>query len=77
VVLTGVDDYVTDGTNVIKLSNGHDLLGSITGSGCMVGTTVATFCAAASMLAADERGSDAKEDGRLVRGDMFSAAVGG
>jgi thiamine-phosphate diphosphorylase/hydroxyethylthiazole kinase len=47
--MTGVSDYITDGHTVIKLSNGHPLLGDITGSGCMVGTAVATFCGADSI----------------------------
>ncbi|KAI9067159.1 Hydroxyethylthiazole kinase [Trametes sanguinea] len=77
IVLTGVKDYVSDGTVVVRLSNGHPYLGEITGSGCMVGTAVATFCAGASMAAAPQRGDDAPEDGRLVRGDMLAAAIGG
>ncbi|EMD37498.1 hypothetical protein CERSUDRAFT_105469 [Gelatoporia subvermispora B] len=76
IVLTGVTDWVSDGTTVIKLSNGDKLLGEITGSGCMVGTSVATFCAGASLVAAAARSSDA-EDGMLARGDMLAAAVGG
>jgi len=77
VVLSGVTDWVSDGTTVVRLSNGHPLLGEITGSGCMLGTCVATFCAGASMGAAAERAADAAEDGKLVRGDMLAAAVAG
>ena len=76
-MLTGVTDYVSDGTTVVRLSNGHPLLGEITGSGCMVGTAVATFCAGASMAEACKRASDVAEDAKLVRGDMLVAAVGG
>ncbi len=76
-MLTGVTDYVSDGTTVVRLSNGHPLLGEITGSGCMVGTAVATFCAGASTAAAVARGGDEPEDAKLVRGDMLVAAVGG
>lgn len=72
VVLTGVIDWVSDGTVVVKLSNGHAYLGEITGSGCMVGTSIATFCAGASLVAQNEDAS-----GKLVRGDMLVAAVGG
>ncbi|EKM54330.1 uncharacterized protein PHACADRAFT_123292 [Phanerochaete carnosa HHB-10118-sp] len=77
VVLTGVTDWVSDGHAVARLSNGHALLGEITGSGCMVGTAVATFCAGASTAAAAGRAADAEDDGMLVRGDMFVAAIGG
>lgn len=72
VVLTGKSDWISDGSIVIKLDNGPSLLGDITGSGCMAGTCVATFCAAACALDQD---SDA--DARLVRGDMLLGAVGG
>lgn len=76
-MLTGVTDYVSDGTTVVRLSNGHPLLGEITGSGCMVGTAVATFCAGASTAAAATRSGEEPEDAKLVRGDMLVAAVGG
>jgi len=71
VVMTGQSDYVSDGKTVVRLDNGHELLGKITGSGCMVGTAVATFCGATS-VEAQSKGEDA---GKLVQGDMFSAAV--
>ncbi|KAG6337093.1 hypothetical protein ID866_2004 [Astraeus odoratus] len=72
VALTGPTDFVSDGTTVIKLGNGHHLLGDITGSGCMVGTCIATFCAGASAQANVEDCA-----GKLVRGDMLLGAVGG
>lgn len=74
IVLTGVTDWISDGNTVVKLSNGHSLLGEITGSGCMVGTSVATFCAGISMAAASDFNADF---GRLTRGDMLVGAVGG
>jgi thiamine-phosphate diphosphorylase / hydroxyethylthiazole kinase len=77
VALTGVTDWVSDGNTVVRLSNGHQLLGEITGSGCMVGTAIATFCGGESSAANYERSEDAAEDGKLVRGDMFLAAIGG
>ncbi|KAI0674972.1 Hydroxyethylthiazole kinase [Trametes maxima] len=78
IVLTGVVDHISDGTTVVRLSNGHPLLGEITGSGCMVGTAVATFCAGASLSAEEaRRGARSAEDAKLVRGDMLVAAVGG
>lgn len=72
VVMTGKSDYVSDGKTVVRLDNGHELLGHITGSGCMVGTAVATFCGAASVEAAQGQNLGA---GKLVEGDMFGAAV--
>ena len=71
IVLTGVTDYVSDGINVVKLDNGHRLLGDITGSGCMVGTCVAVFCAAAASTEKLSRND------KLVNGDMLCGAIGG
>ena len=47
-------------------------MGDITGSGCLVGTCVATFCAAAWELA-----KDGDEAAKPVKGDMLLGAVGG
>lgn len=74
IVMTGVSDYVSDGATVLKVSNGHELLGVITGSGCMTGTLVAVFCAAArtAFLA-----SGKEDGGELVQGDMLAGALAG
>jgi thiamine-phosphate diphosphorylase/hydroxyethylthiazole kinase len=72
VVLTGQTDWISDGSCVVKLENGHAMLGDITGSGCMVGTCVAAFCAAACALDAENNA-----DGKLIRGDMLLGAIGG
>jgi thiamine-phosphate diphosphorylase/hydroxyethylthiazole kinase len=70
-LLSGPTDNLSDGSTVIRLSNGHDLLGQITGAGCVLGTTIATFCGAASMTASGScRGS-------LADGDMLLATAGG
>lgn len=90
IALTGVTDWITDGVTVVKLSNGHRLLGDITGSGCMVhhhfsyfstswthvqvGTAVATFCGAMSMAA---KSQPVDRSNGLVDGDMFVATVAG
>ncbi|KIM78882.1 hypothetical protein PILCRDRAFT_75085 [Piloderma croceum F 1598] len=71
IILTGITDYVSDGSTVIKLDNGHELLAHITGSGCMVGTCVAVFCAAAASTV------EVRTDKKLVDGDMLSGAIGG
>ncbi|PWY99744.1 HK-domain-containing protein [Testicularia cyperi] len=51
VLLSGKTDYLTDGQTVITSTNGHPLLGAITGSGCALGVTVGTGLAAACNLA--------------------------
>ncbi|KAI5362445.1 Putative hydroxyethylthiazole kinase, aldolase-type TIM barrel, thiamine phosphate synthase/TenI [Septoria linicola] len=42
VLMTGATDVVSDGERTITISNGHELLGEITGSGCTLGTTIAS-----------------------------------
>lgn len=69
-MLSGPTDYLSDGSTVIRLSNGHELLGQITGAGCMLGTTIAAFCGAASIAASSSR------KGSLVDGDMLLATAG-
>ncbi|PWN35118.1 hydroxyethylthiazole kinase [Meira miltonrushii] len=47
VLLTGKEDYLSNGQHAVKVSNGHELLGRITGSGCALGVVVAASMAAA------------------------------
>ncbi|ETW81065.1 hypothetical protein HETIRDRAFT_452502 [Heterobasidion irregulare TC 32-1] len=75
-ILSGPTDYISDGSTVFRLSNGHALLGQITGAGCILGTAIATFCGAASMLAEREC-SDDESLGVLVNGDMLLASAAG
>lgn len=74
ILLTGETDWISDGDVVLKVTNGHPYLGSITGSGCMLGTSIATFCAAANLSAP---ASPSDSDRLLVHGDMLVAALGG
>jgi len=71
-VMTGPIDYISDGVIVVSLSNGDEILGKITGSGCIVGSSIASFCAVASTLAAPEESHSA-----LVSGDMLLGAIAG
>lgn len=43
--MTGSIDYLSDGERTYAIKNGHSYLGSITGSGCTLGTTIAAFLA--------------------------------
>ena len=45
VAITGAVDYVTDGAGVLRVHNGHPLMGRITGSGCTATTIIGAFCA--------------------------------
>ncbi|KAK7045553.1 thiamine biosynthetic bifunctional enzyme [Paramarasmius palmivorus] len=70
IALTGKIDYVSDGECVVILQNGHELLGRITGSGCITGSCIASYCAVASRLAGIQ-------EGVLVSGDIFLGTVAG
>ncbi|EFQ86284.1 hypothetical protein PTT_18545 [Pyrenophora teres f. teres 0-1] len=46
VLMTGATDLISDGTRTYAISNGHEYLGLITGSGCTLGTTLSAYMAA-------------------------------
>lgn len=46
VLLTGKCDVVSDGEQTFVVENGHEVMGRITGTGCVLGTTVSAFVAA-------------------------------
>ncbi|KAL9630227.1 MAG: hypothetical protein Q9164_006527 [Protoblastenia rupestris] len=43
VLMTGSTDFLSDGDRTFAIKNGHEYLGSITGSGCTLGTAIASF----------------------------------
>jgi hydroxyethylthiazole kinase len=43
--VTGPTDYVSDGQRVIAVSNGHELLGTVSGTGCMATAVTGSFLA--------------------------------
>lgn len=43
VAITGAVDYVTDGRRVVRVANGHPLMGIVTGTGCGATAIVAAF----------------------------------
>jgi hydroxyethylthiazole kinase len=45
VAITGKRDIISDGTRVLGVDNGHPLLKTVTGTGCMATTVIAIFCA--------------------------------
>ncbi|QKG85323.1 hydroxyethylthiazole kinase [Kroppenstedtia pulmonis] len=45
VIVTGEKDVITDGAMWAEVSNGHPLMGAITGTGCMCAPVVAAFAA--------------------------------
>lgn len=46
VLLTGECDVVSDGERTFVVENGREVMGRITGTGCVLGTTVSAFVAA-------------------------------
>jgi thiamine-phosphate diphosphorylase/hydroxyethylthiazole kinase len=46
ILMTGSTDLISDGTRTYAISNGHEYLGRITGSGCALGTTLSAYLAA-------------------------------
>lgn len=88
VVMTGAEDYISNGTTVLRCTNGHPLLGLITGSGCMTGSIVACFLAAARTwflqrvgdMGADEEGFSEQgweSESQLTQGNMLIGALAG
>jgi thiamine-phosphate diphosphorylase / hydroxyethylthiazole kinase len=45
VLMTGSTDFLSDGTRTVAITNGTPLLGQITGSGCALGSTIASYVA--------------------------------
>jgi hydroxyethylthiazole kinase len=73
VAVTGPVDHVSDGETVNSVANGHELMGTVTGTGCM--STAVTGCflgvqphalsaATAALVAFGVAGEDAAEDAR-------------
>jgi hydroxyethylthiazole kinase len=46
-VVTGPVDHVSDGARVIAIANGHELLGTVSGTGCMATAVTGSFVAVA------------------------------
>ncbi len=46
IAVTGIEDFITDGIRWARCSNGHKLMGRVTGTGCGATTAVACFSAA-------------------------------
>jgi hydroxyethylthiazole kinase len=72
--VTGVVDHVSDGERVISVSNGHELLATVTGTGCMSSAITGCFvavkrdapldAAAEALVAFGVAGEDAAADAK-------------
>ena len=76
IALTGPTDYISDGHRVFELSNGHEMLGRVTGSGCIVGTAIASYCGASYALE-QSQSTSSQADYRLYKGNSLIAAITG
>jgi len=45
VAITGARDFISDGRRVLGVDNGHAMMKSVTGTGCMATAMVGAFCA--------------------------------
>ena len=45
VVMTGVQDIVSDSKDIYLIDNGHKMMGSIVGTGCMAASVICSFAA--------------------------------
>jgi thiamine-phosphate diphosphorylase/hydroxyethylthiazole kinase len=43
IVMTGKVDYVSDGESTFELSDGHEIQGDVTGTGCSLGSIIAAY----------------------------------
>jgi len=48
VVVTGPEDFITDGERRVRLANGHPLMSRVTGTGCVCSALVGAFAAVQS-----------------------------
>jgi hydroxyethylthiazole kinase len=87
--VTGAVDYVSDGTRVLAVENGHELLGTVSGTGCMSTAITGAFLAAepgspldaavealvAFGVAGEDAAADAKGPGTFHAG-LYDALAG-
>ncbi len=46
VVVTGVEDIITDGKSCLVVKNGHEVMARVVGTGCMAASVIGTFAGA-------------------------------
>ncbi|WP_406659657.1 hydroxyethylthiazole kinase [Methanolobus sp. ZRKC3] len=51
VVMTGVEDVVSDGEKTFVVNNGHEQMGLLVGTGCMAASVIASFASVSSNYA--------------------------
>lgn len=81
VVISGAIDIISDGNKIAYIQNGHPMLGSLTGTGCMCSSLIGSFCGAvahtsfsaaiAAMVCMGVAGEIAYEKTRQLGGGSF------
>ena len=85
VVISGAVDTISDGNRIIYIDNGHPMLGSLTGTGCMCSSLIGSICGAvkerpfsaavAAMLCMGVAGELAFEKAGLLGSGSFHVAL--
>ena len=88
VASSGVKDYVSDGKDVFVLSNGHDMQGNVSGTGCMLSSVLGSYVGACGVkiesvvagitsfnIAAEKAAKDCKGPGSFKVG-LFDCLFG-
>lgn len=47
IAISGVEDYITDGSQIFCVGNGHPIMTKVTGTGCGLTSVIAAFCSVA------------------------------
>ena len=71
--VTGPVDHVSDGERVVTIANGHPLLATITGTGCMSSAVTGCFLAVAESAARRRRSRRSSRSGSQARTPRASA----
>ena len=76
VVISGAIDIVSDGEKIVFIKNGHPMLGSITGTGCMCSSLIGSFCGAVNGASGNSEGNPSPQFPRQIpAAGHFAAAV--
>jgi len=85
VVISGAVDTISDGAKTAYVENGHPMLGSVTGTGCMCSSLIGSFCgvlgtnpfyaAASAMLCMGIAGELSYEKAGFVGSGSFRVAL--
>ncbi|WP_276252640.1 hydroxyethylthiazole kinase [Halomontanus rarus] len=75
VVASGVDDIVADSESAVRVSVGHELMGEVVGTGCLLGATVAVFCGALELEGEGEGEGESEGEGTDGVEDDITAAL--